>query len=64
MGLEYDFVKVLDFGLVKVRDHAAAGETLLTMDHTTTGTPAYRRRRSSWVRRTSTAAPTFTRLAA
>ena len=41
MGLEYDFVKVLDFGLVKVRDRAAAGETLLTMDHTTTGTPAY-----------------------
>ena len=24
MGLEYDFVKVLDFGLVKVRDRAAA----------------------------------------
>ena len=40
MGLEYDFAKVLDFGLVKVK-HAAAGETLTTMDHTTTGTPAY-----------------------
>jgi serine/threonine protein kinase len=41
MGLEYDFVKVLDFGLVKVRDRAAGGDTLLTLDHTTTGTPAY-----------------------
>jgi serine/threonine-protein kinase len=41
MGLEYDFVKVLDFGLVKVRDRAVAAETLLTLDHTTTGTPAY-----------------------
>jgi tRNA A-37 threonylcarbamoyl transferase component Bud32 len=40
MGLEYDFVKVLDFGLVKLRDRAQ-GETLLTLDHTTTGTPAY-----------------------
>ena len=40
MGLEYDFVKVLDFGLVKLRDRAH-GETLLTLDHTTTGTPAY-----------------------
>jgi serine/threonine-protein kinase len=41
MGLEYDFVKVLDFGLVKVRDRAVAADTLLTLDHTTTGTPAY-----------------------
>src|SRR5439155_427011 len=41
MGLEYDFVKVLDFGLVKVRDHREAGQTLLTADHGTTGTPAY-----------------------
>ena len=41
MGLEYDFVKVLDFGLVKVRDRAAGADTLLTVDHTTTGTPAY-----------------------
>ncbi|NOT25359.1 MAG: serine/threonine protein kinase [Acidobacteria bacterium] len=41
MGLEYDFVKVLDFGLVKVRDRAATADTLLTVDHTTTGTPAY-----------------------
>ena len=41
MGLEYDFVKVLDFGLVKVRERAGEAETLLTLDHTTTGTPAY-----------------------
>jgi serine/threonine protein kinase len=41
MGLEYDFVKVLDFGLVKVRDRRDAGQTLLTAQHGTTGTPAY-----------------------
>lgn len=41
MGLEYDFVKVLDFGLVKVRERGGGAETLLTLDHTTTGTPAY-----------------------
>lgn len=40
MGLEYDFAKVLDFGLVKVK-HSRAGDTLTTIDHTTTGTPAY-----------------------
>jgi serine/threonine-protein kinase len=40
MGLEYDFVKVLDFGLVKLSDRRQ-GETLVTMEHTTTGTPAY-----------------------
>ncbi len=40
MGLEYDFVKVLDFGLVKFNSRDA-GETLMTLDHTTTGTPAY-----------------------
>jgi serine/threonine-protein kinase len=42
MGLEYDFVKVLDFGLVKVRERTPGGETtLVTLEHTTTGTPAY-----------------------
>jgi len=41
MGLEYDFVKVLDFGLVKVRNRTMAADTLLTLEHTTTGTPAY-----------------------
>jgi serine/threonine-protein kinase len=41
MGLEYDFVKVLDFGLVKMRERGGDTESLLTLDHTTTGTPAY-----------------------
>jgi serine/threonine-protein kinase len=41
MGLDYDFVKVLDFGLVKVKNQVATADTLTTMDHTTTGTPAY-----------------------
>ena len=41
MGLEYDFVKVLDFGLVKLRERGGESESLLTLDHTTTGTPAY-----------------------
>ena len=40
MGLEYDFVKVLDFGLVKLKRHTGP-DTLVTADHTTTGTPAY-----------------------
>jgi len=41
MGLEYDFVKVLDFGLVKFHQRAAGADTLATLDHTTSGTPAY-----------------------
>jgi serine/threonine-protein kinase len=41
MGLEYDFVKVLDFGLVKFRDRSSAHQTMMTVDHGTTGTPAY-----------------------
>jgi eukaryotic-like serine/threonine-protein kinase len=42
MGLEYDFIKVLDFGLVKFKDRALTqGATLMTRDHQTTGTPAY-----------------------
>jgi serine/threonine-protein kinase len=40
MGLEYDFIKVLDFGLVKYRE-SEVGQTLLSGDHPTTGTPAY-----------------------
>ena len=40
MGLDYDCVKVLDFGLVKFRKRDAS-DTLMTSDHTTTGTPAY-----------------------
>jgi eukaryotic-like serine/threonine-protein kinase len=38
MGNEYDFVKVLDFGLVKVLDD---DETKMTVEGATTGTPAY-----------------------
>ena len=38
MGNEYDFVKVLDFGLVKVLDET---ETRITVEGSTTGTPAY-----------------------
>jgi serine/threonine protein kinase len=41
MGLEYDFIKVLDFGLVKSNDKTSMQETLLTSEHTTTGTPAF-----------------------
>jgi serine/threonine-protein kinase len=41
MGLEYDFVKVLDFGLVKFKTSPMSPQTLVTADHTTTGTPAY-----------------------
>jgi len=43
MGLEYDFVKVLDFGLVKVNAKTGAQkvQTLVTGDQKTTGTPAY-----------------------
>jgi serine/threonine-protein kinase len=41
MGLEYDFVKVLDFGLVKFNARGRAADSLATLDHTTTGTPAY-----------------------
>ncbi len=40
-GLEYDFVKVLDFGLVKRDPHLGQQETMLTAPNTTTGTPAY-----------------------
>src|SRR5262249_10586535 len=38
MGTEYDFAKVLDFGLVKLLDGTDAG---LTGEGSTTGTPAY-----------------------
>jgi tRNA A-37 threonylcarbamoyl transferase component Bud32 len=44
MGLDYDFVKVLDFGLVKFNDAQASEtqtQTLMTASHTMMGTPAY-----------------------
>ena len=43
MGLEYDFVKVLDFGLVKLGNQPSAEriQTMMTADQRTSGTPAY-----------------------
>ena len=43
MGLEYDFVKVLDFGLVKIQAGSGRRETqtLATAENSTPGTPAY-----------------------
>jgi serine/threonine-protein kinase len=41
MGIRADFLKVLDFGLVKSLDAEASGETKLTAEGTTTGTPAF-----------------------
>jgi serine/threonine-protein kinase len=40
MGLDYDFVKVLDFGLVKFNNQRSMQQTLMT-GATTTGTPAF-----------------------
>ena len=41
LGLDYDFVKVLDFGLVSFSNGRSVGRSLLTGQHTTTGTPAF-----------------------
>ena len=41
LGPEYDFVKVLDFGLVKPAHSKEAGATELTVDGVATGTPAF-----------------------
>jgi eukaryotic-like serine/threonine-protein kinase len=41
VGLAVDFVKVLDFGLVKTQHDQARHEPLLTAPDATTGTPAY-----------------------
>jgi len=41
MGLEVDFVKVLDFGLVKAQNAGDRNESLLTAPDATAGTPAY-----------------------
>ena len=41
VGLEADFVKVLDFGLVKGDLGGGRGRTMLTAPEITTGTPAY-----------------------
>src|SRR5258708_21435974 len=39
MGIQYDFIKVLDFGLVKAA--LGEGESRMTREGVTTGTPAY-----------------------
>lgn len=41
LGLDYDFVKVLDFGLVSFTSGRQVGRSLLTGQHITTGTPAF-----------------------
>jgi eukaryotic-like serine/threonine-protein kinase len=41
MGLEYDFIKVLDFGLVKFKKDKRDVRITHTADGQTTGTPAY-----------------------
>ena len=41
LGLNYDFVKVLDFGLVKTPAPFNNSHARLTLDGTTTGTPAF-----------------------
>lgn len=41
MGLEVDFVKVLDFGLVKARGEEDRREQMLTAPNATAGTPAF-----------------------
>ena len=41
LGLDVDFLKVLDFGLVKRRGPQARGEEALTMAGSFTGTPAF-----------------------
>ena len=41
LGREYDFVKVLDFGLVKYDRDESMLDTMKGGDELTTGTPAY-----------------------
>jgi serine/threonine-protein kinase len=41
LGLEFDFVKVLDFGLVKHETGSAGAQTLMSGPGITAGTPAY-----------------------
>ena len=41
MGLEVDFVKVLDFGLVKLQEDEGADAVKLTAPNATAGTPAF-----------------------
>ncbi len=65
MGLEYDFVKVLDFGLVKFKDRGsvAADAARRSITRRPGRRPTWRPRSSS-AKRTSIGAPTCTRWAA
>ena len=64
LGLQDDFVKVLDFGLVKsIGTVEKPGETLATREGQTPGTPEFMPPRWPWGR-PSTAAPISTRSAA
>ncbi len=40
-GLDYDFVKVLDFGMVRSTRRPAEPDAALTMEHAVVGTPAF-----------------------
>jgi serine/threonine-protein kinase len=40
-GLDYDFVKVLDFGVVKSKDEPSGGTTQITQTNRATGTPGF-----------------------
>jgi serine/threonine-protein kinase len=40
-GEEYDFVKVLDFGIVKATENSADTEVVLTVENVVRGTPAF-----------------------
>jgi|WetSurMetagenome_2_1015567.scaffolds.fasta_scaffold79894_1 eukaryotic-like serine/threonine-protein kinase len=41
MGLDYDFIKVLDFGLVKFGEGRSVARTYATSEFVTSGTPGY-----------------------
>ena len=41
MGLDFDFVKVLDFGLVSFNRNRSVKRSIATAPHTTNGTPAF-----------------------
>ena len=41
LGPDYDFVKVLDFGLIKSQGTSVERATQLTLQGVTTGTPTY-----------------------
>jgi serine/threonine-protein kinase len=60
-GEDRDFVRVLDFGLVKAFGEAAAAGPAITRDTAIAGTPAYMAPEQALAAPTSTGAPTSTR---